>query len=100
MLYSDRLTRTFVANKKSADLASNSRVLVHILKLCFSAKDYKLLNEHITLLSKKHGLLKQAVSKMVQEASTFVDKITDKATKLALIDTLRTVTDGKVRLKP
>lgn len=82
--------------EQSADLASNTRVLIHILTLCFAAKDFKLLNEHIALLSKKHGLLKQAISKMIQEASAFVDKVADKKTKLALIDTLRTVTDGKV----
>ena len=38
----------------------------------------------------------QAVTKMVQEAFTYVDKITAMDTKLKLIDTLRTVTAGKV----
>lgn len=33
---------------------------------------------------------------MIQECCTYVDKIDDKPTKLALIDTLRTVTAGKV----
>ena len=34
---------------------------------------------------------------MVQEAAKFVDELTDMPKKLELIDTLRTVTDGKVR---
>jgi 26S proteasome regulatory subunit N5 len=38
----------------------------------------------------------QAVTKMVQEAFTYVDNITHMETKLKLIDTLRTVTAGKV----
>ena len=33
---------------------------------------------------------------MVQEALTFVPQITDKETKLELIKTIRTVTDGKI----
>lgn len=77
-------------------MVSNSRVLVTVITLCFEAKDFKLLNEHIVLLSKKHGLLKQAVVKMVQQAMTFMDQTPDLKTKLELIDTLRTVTEGKV----
>jgi 26S proteasome regulatory subunit N5 len=33
---------------------------------------------------------------MIQEAMTYIDKTPDQATKLELIDTLRTVTDGKI----
>lgn len=40
--------------------------------------------------------LKQAVAKMVTVACTFLDKTPDKATMLKLIDTLRTVTAGKI----
>lgn len=54
------------------------------------------LNENIHLLSKKRSQLKQAVAKMVQEAFTYVDQIDDMETKLKLIDTLRTVTAGKI----
>lgn len=38
----------------------------------------------------------QAVAKMVQECYKYVDSVTDQAIKLRLIDTLRTVTAGKV----
>ena len=41
----------------------------------------------------------QAVTKMVQEVFTYVDKIDHRETKLTLIDTLRTVTAGKVCFK-
>ena len=34
---------------------------------------------------------------MVQEAMTYIDNTPDLKTKLELIDTLRTVTEGKVR---
>merc|ERR1712156_715245 len=39
---------------------------------------------------------KQAVAKMVTESCTFLDKTPDKATMMKLIDTLRTVTAGKI----
>ncbi|KAJ3108807.1 Dynein heavy chain 7, axonemal [Phlyctochytrium bullatum] len=38
----------------------------------------------------------KAVTKMIQEAMSFLDKLPDMPTKLQLIDTLRTVTDGKI----
>jgi hypothetical protein len=42
-------------------------------------------------------LYSQAVAKMVQECYKYVDTVTDLTVKLRLIDTLRTVTAGKVR---
>lgn len=39
----------------------------------------------------------QAVTKMIQEAFTYVDEIKDMDVKLKLIDTLIAVTSGKVK---
>lgn len=66
------------------------------MKLCFETKNYTALNEHIVLLTKRRSQIKQAVTKMIQECCTYVDQMPDKKTKLELIDTLRTVTAGKV----
>ncbi|KAJ3009465.1 UNVERIFIED_CONTAM: 26S proteasome non-ATPase regulatory subunit 12, partial [Siphonaria sp. JEL0065] len=82
--------------RNSADGVSNSRILIANVKFCHQAGDWKLLQERVVLLSKKHGLLKAAVTKMIQEAMTLVDKTPNVATKLELIETLRTVTDGKI----
>lgn len=40
--------------------------------------------------------LKQAVVKMVQECYTYVNKTPDKETKIKLIETLRSITEGKI----
>ena len=56
-----------------------------------------MLNEQVLLLSKKHGQLKQATTKMVQVVMGFIDEAPDAETKLSVIETLRTVTEGKVR---
>ncbi|XP_074648032.1 26S proteasome non-ATPase regulatory subunit 12-like [Tubulanus polymorphus] len=90
LLSLEKQTRT------AADFHSTSRILVTVVKLCFEYKDWDLLNENIVLLSKRRGQLKQAVTKMVQEACTYVDQTPSKEIKLKLIDTLRTVTAGKI----
>jgi hypothetical protein len=55
-----------------------------------------LLNEQVLLLSKKHGQLKQAITKMVQVVMGFLDDTPNMETKLSVIETLRNVTEGKV----
>lgn len=79
-----------------ADMSSTGRVLVAIVQVCFEAKNWVALNEHIALLAKRRSQLKQAVAKMVQECCTYVDQTPNKETKLKLIDTLRNVTEGKI----
>ena len=54
------------------------------------------MNEQVLLLSKKHGQLKQATTKMVQTVMGFLDDTPNLDTKLSVIETLRTVTEGKV----
>lgn len=82
---------------KASDLVSTSRILVAIVTLCKEAGEWKNMNEQVQMLSKKHGQLKQAITKMVQTVMEFLDVTPDMDTKLAVIDSLRTVTEGKVR---
>uniref|UniRef100_A0A8I6AAD5 26S proteasome non-ATPase regulatory subunit 12 n=1 Tax=Rattus norvegicus TaxID=10116 RepID=A0A8I6AAD5_RAT len=81
---------------KASDMVSTSRILVAVVKMCYEAKEWDLLNENIMLLSKRRSQLKQAVAKMVQQCCTYVEEITDLPVKLRLIDTLRMVTEGKI----
>uniref|UniRef100_A0A671L985 26S proteasome non-ATPase regulatory subunit 12 n=1 Tax=Sinocyclocheilus anshuiensis TaxID=1608454 RepID=A0A671L985_9TELE len=90
LLSLEKQTRT------ASDMVSTSRILVAIVQLCYEAKDWDALNENIMLLSKRRSQLKQAVAKMVQECYTYVDAVSDLSIKLRLIDTLRTVTAGKI----
>eukprot|EP00048_Salpingoeca_helianthica_P015637 m.227751 g.227751 ORF g.227751 m.227751 type:complete len:442 (-) comp17310_c0_seq1:309-1634(-) len=83
----------------ASDVASTSRLLVDMVGLCFNAGDWTMLNEYIVLLSKRRGQLKQAMTKMVQKATEFVDKAPSKDIKLKLIDTLRLVTAGKIHVE-
>lgn len=54
------------------------------------------MNEQTLVLSKKHSQLKQAITKMVQTVVGFLDDTPDLKTKLSVIETLRTVTEGKI----
>ncbi|ESP03883.1 hypothetical protein LOTGIDRAFT_212047 [Lottia gigantea] len=82
--------------RTASDTHSTGRILVAAIKLCFEAKNWDALNENIVILTKKRGQIKQAVTKMIQEACTYVEKTPNLDVKLKLIDTLRTVTDGKI----
>jgi hypothetical protein len=81
---------------QASDLASTSRVIIAIVTIAKNAQDWNLMNEQVLLLSKKHGQLKQAITKMVQIVMGFLDETPNLETKLSVIETLRTVTEGKV----
>lgn len=82
--------------RQSSDLPSTSRLIVTIVTICKKSGDWSLLNEQVLVLSKKHGQLKQAITKMVQVVMGFLDDAPNMEVKLSVIDTLRTVTEGKV----
>lgn len=82
--------------RAGADAISTGRILESVIRMCFEARQYDLLNDNIVQLTKKRGQLKQAVTKMVQQAFSYIEKISNLDVKLKLIDTLRTVTAGKI----
>ena len=82
--------------RQASDLPSTSRLLVAIVTISKESGDWGFLNEQVLLLSKKHGQLKQAITKMVQVVMGFLDDAPSMEVKLSTIETLRTVTEGKV----
>ncbi|KAK3072718.1 proteasome regulatory particle subunit [Teratosphaeriaceae sp. CCFEE 6253] len=92
----ERLLALEKQTRQSSDLPSTSRLIVAIVTICKNGGDWPLLNEQVLLLSKKHGQLKQAVTKMVQVVMAFLGDAPSTETKLSAIETLRTVTEGKI----
>ncbi|KAK4230951.1 PCI domain-containing protein [Podospora fimiseda] len=82
--------------RQASDLASTSRILVAVVTLCKDAGDWARLSDQTLVLSKKHGQLKQAITKMVQTVMEFLDQTPNLEVKLSLIETLRAVTEGKI----
>ncbi|KAK0783170.1 proteasome regulatory particle subunit [Friedmanniomyces endolithicus] len=92
----DKLLALEKQTRQSSDLPSTSRLIVAIVTICENGGDWSLLNEQVLLLSKKHGQLKQAITKMVQVVMSFLPDAPTTETKLSTIETLRTVTEGKI----
>ncbi|KAH7127127.1 26S proteasome non-ATPase-like protein regulatory subunit 12 [Dendryphion nanum] len=92
----DKLLVLEKQTRQASDLASTSRIIIGICTIAKNAGDWSLLNEQVLLLSKKHGQLKQATTKMVQVVMSFLDDTPSLETKLSVIETLRTVTEGKI----
>ncbi|CAO1633815.1 unnamed protein product [Parajaminaea phylloscopi] len=77
----EALERIALLEKKSrnaADMVSTTRLLLASLALIrctpsTSSTDWQLLNETIVSLSRKHGQLKQAITKMVQAAMCYLE---------------------------
>lgn len=55
-----------------------------------------MLDEQLVLLSKKHGQLKLAVQTFIQKVIERLNESPDLTTKIATIDTIRTVTESKI----
>ena len=81
---------------QASDLATTSRLLIAIVTISKNAGDWNLLNDQVLLLSKKHAQLKQATTKMVQTVMGFLEETPSMEVKMSVIETLRTVTEGKV----
>lgn len=80
----------------AADQKSTVMLATAIVQLCKDCGEWKMLNDHIILLSKRRAQLKKVIQVVVQEAMNFIEETPDKETKIALIETLRTVSAGKM----
>lgn len=83
--------------RQASDLASSKQVLERIVELLVEKNKWDDLDEQLTLLSKKHGQLKLSIQYMIQIIMEHLkaDKI-DLDTRIAAIETIRTVTENKI----
>jgi len=87
-------------------MSSTSVLLVLLGRLLWEAKTYDELNSQLSIMSKKHGQLKEAVVRMVDEAMTWLPELKRRKDEgefksgndrwLELVNTLRDITEGKV----
>ncbi|KTW30363.1 hypothetical protein T552_00836 [Pneumocystis carinii B80] len=85
--------------RKGSDLFSTSRLLVLIVELCKNANEWTLMCEQVQLMSKRYGQLKKSLVDMIQEAMKALDIIPSLTTKLECIESLRSITEGKIFLE-
>lgn len=82
-------------------MTSTSRLGKAVIERCYEARDYPLLNSSLNVLAKKHGQLKGVVQAVVEEAMGWLEEIKTREgieKWLELVETLRGITEGKVRL--
>ncbi|GMS84216.1 hypothetical protein PENTCL1PPCAC_6391, partial [Pristionchus entomophagus] len=92
----DSLSNLEKQTRLGSDMKSNARIVVAIVKMCYEGQKWDLLNESILALSKKRLLIKFAIAKMVAECCKMVELMKDDPIRMKLIETLRTVTAGKI----
>lgn len=80
----------------AADQKSTSLLATAIVDLCKDCGEWEVLMDHITMLCKRRAQLKKVVQGIVQQAVLFIEDTPDEKTKLSLIETLRTVSAGKM----
>ena len=89
-------------------MTSTATLLVLITRLAYEQSAYDVLMQQLVIMSKKHGQLKEAVVRMVDEAMKWLPELEAKKEKgefagkdgkdrwLELLTTLRDITEGKV----
>lgn len=82
-------------NRAAGAAPETAAVCVNLLRIFAQKKDWKALSEYVVMLSKRRAQVKMAIHRMVQEAMSYLDQL-DEATKLAMLETLRDVTAGKI----
>lgn len=82
--------------RMASDAENTTRLVVAIVRHCGTLGAWEQLNENIVLIAKKRTQFKQTITRMVQEAASFVEQVPSKDAKIELINTLRQVADGKI----
>lgn len=81
--------------RNGGDIASTSRIATAIVRLCAESKQWKELSNNLVMISKRRQQEKQVVQAIVQETMKILEGL-DLEPKLELLDTLRTITEGKI----
>lgn len=103
----DRISALEKQTRNASDMSSTASLLTLLVRLCWEQRDLDTLNTQLTLMSKKHGQLKEAVVRMVDEAMPYLETLDEEGEKskdkggrwLELLTTLRDITEGKIYLE-
>jgi len=84
--------------RNGGDVKSTSKIAAAVVRICADCQDWKQLNQNIIFIAKRRGQEKQVIKAMVQEAMSILEQLRPDQveTKLQLISSLRTITEGKI----
>jgi len=95
----DQLLALEKKTRTGEDMMSTKRVLEAIVEVCAIRSEWKALEESITSLSKRRGLIKESFKGMVKKTAALLDLPASQlpeASKFSLFDTLLAVTEGRI----
>eukprot|EP00056_Hartaetosiga_gracilis_P021079 m.22645 g.22645 ORF g.22645 m.22645 type:complete len:442 (+) comp8875_c0_seq1:82-1407(+) len=83
----------------AADMKSTSRILVHIVTMCFERQEWEKMADYVVVFIKKRGQIKKAVTDMVVKVCEFIESAPDHKTTLMMIEAVRDITAGKIHVE-
>eukprot|EP00505_MAST-04D_sp_SCG-Rhode-Island_P005815 Stramenopile-MAST_4_protein_5815 len=87
------------ASRVAQDAPACSSVVVAMTRLCFENSDWDRGIVTVTMLSKRRSALNTPITDMVRKAMEFIDQSPSEDKRVALIEALRTITEGKIFLE-
>ncbi|KAL1412904.1 proteasome regulatory particle subunit [Vanrija albida] len=105
----DKISALEKQTRNASDMPSTAALLQALVRITWQAGNLDQLNTQLTLMSKKHGQLKEAVVRMVDEAIPYLTELRKKKDAgvykgkedqwLRLLNTIRDITEGKIYLE-
>lgn len=90
------------SSRMAVDIQGTVAASAAVMQVCYNAGDWKVLIEHILIISKRRAQVKQAIIKVVEMCMAWLNEQPSKfdpATVIELIETLRAVSAGKMFLE-
>jgi 26S proteasome regulatory subunit N5 len=87
------------ATRNAQDSPACSTVVVSVTTMCFENGDWDTGISTVTMLAKRRSVLNTPVLNMVKKAIEYVEKSPSEEKKIALIEALREITEGKIFLE-
>ncbi|CAI5715125.1 unnamed protein product [Hyaloperonospora brassicae] len=81
------------------DVATLNETVGALVALCAQHQRWDLLEDHVTLLSKRRAQKSSAITVLVQRTMSYLAEAPSEAVTMALIHALRTVAEGKIFLE-
>ncbi|SCP03810.1 26S proteasome regulatory subunit p55, putative [Plasmodium ovale] len=82
--------------RQAYDGISTSKICCFVLKKYKQKENYKKVSEYLLYFNKKRGQLKRTIIDMINLSKQWIDDINNKEEKLNIIDTLCTISEGKI----
>lgn len=85
--------------RASNDTHTLKQLCLHMVRLCREHNDWAKLNATLSLINKRRNQSRFAISAVVEEAIAYVEQTPGRTEKVALIETLKEVCEGKMYLE-